>query len=142
MTSGGTGERPEMQDYGSQDSDPTLTGTEGQQPSAFGDRTDTDVTPTSNTQGVSAHEAARQSGMETDESSYSGGTGGIQEGQGEGGQFGEFGETGVGTDLTIEMENTDVRSGLVKGGQAGAADDAGPGQYGGKTGGVGDANRD
>jgi hypothetical protein len=130
-----------MEDYGGQDSDPTLTGTEGQQPSAFGDRTDTDVTPASNTQGVSAHEAASRSGMDTDESRYSGGGGGIQEGAGEGGQFGEFGDTGVGTDLTIEMDSADPRSGLIKGGQSGAADDAGLGQYGGKTGGVGDANR-
>jgi hypothetical protein len=50
--------------------------------------------------------------------------------------FGEFENTGTGTDLTIEMENTDARSGLVKGGQTGAADAAGLGQYGGETGGV------
>jgi hypothetical protein len=130
-----------MQDYGTEDSDPTLTGKEGQEPSAFGDRTDNDITPTSNTQGVSAHEAAAKSGMDTDESRYSGGTGGLQEGAGHGGQFGEFGETGIGTDLTIEMDSTDPRSGLIKGGQSGAADDAGLGQYGGKTGGVADTNR-
>jgi hypothetical protein len=53
------------------------------------------------------------------------------------GQFGEFGHTGVGTDLTVEMENTDVRTGMVKGGEAGADDAAGPGQYGGDAGGLG-----
>lgn len=51
-------------------------------------------------------------------------------------QFGEFEHTGVGTDLTVEMENTDIRSGLVKGGEEGADDVAGPGQYGGEAGGV------
>ncbi len=67
---------------------------------------------------------------------YSGGTTGTQQGSGEGEQFGEFGNTGTGTDLTIEMESNDVdvRSGLIKGGQSGAADAAGPGQYGGETG--------
>ncbi len=69
---------------------------------------------------------------------YSGGTAGIERGSGEGEQFGEFDNTGTGTDLTIEMENTDVRSGLIKGGQSGSADAAGPGQYGGETGEVTD----
>ncbi|HKP52833.1 MAG TPA: hypothetical protein VJ183_09290 [Chloroflexia bacterium] len=53
------------------------------------------------------------------------------------GKFGEFGHTGVGTDLTVEMENTDVRTGMVKGGEKGADDAAGPGQYGGEAGGIG-----
>ena len=52
------------------------------------------------------------------------------------GQFGEFEDTGVGTDLTVEMENTDARSGMVKGGEVGADDVAGPGQYGGEAGGL------
>ena len=56
--------------------------------------------------------------------------------EGHGGQFGEFGDTGVGTDLTVEMENTDVRTGMVKGGEAGADDAAGPGQYGGEAGSI------
>ena len=56
--------------------------------------------------------------------------------EGHGGQFGEFGDTGVGTDLTVEMENTDVRTGLVKGGETGADDAAGPGQYGGAAGSI------
>jgi hypothetical protein len=56
--------------------------------------------------------------------------------EGQSGQFGEFGDTGVGTDLTVEMENTDVRTGLVKGGEAGADDAAGPGQYGGDAGSI------
>ena len=55
---------------------------------------------------------------------------------GDGGQFGEFGNTGVGTDLTVEMENTDARTGMVKGDEAGADDAAGPGQYGGETGSI------
>ncbi len=35
-------------------------------------------------------------------------------GGGDGGQFGEFEDTGVGTDLTVEMENTDARSGMSR----------------------------
>ena len=74
------------------------------------------------------------------------GSGGEQGGAGEGSgtgverpgaQFGEFGETGVGTDLTVEMEGFDARTGSIKGGQEGADDAAGPGQYGGETGGLG-----
>ena len=70
---------------------------------------------------------------------HSGGTEGTQK-HSEGEQFGEFGNTGTGTDLTIEMENNDVRSGLVKGGEAGAADAGGTGRYGGEDGGVNDGN--
>ena len=73
------------------------------------------------------------------EGKYSGGTEGIQKG-GEGEQFGEFGNTGAGTDLTVEMENSDARSGLVKGGEAGAADAGGTGRYGGDGGGVNEAS--
>jgi len=73
------------------------------------------------------------------EGKHSGGTEGTQKG-GEGEQFGEFGNTGAGTDLTIEMENSDVRSGLVKGGEAGAADAGGTGRYGGADGGVSEGN--
>jgi hypothetical protein len=58
-----------------------------------------------------------------------------------GAQFGEFGETGVGTDLTVEMEGFDPRTGSIKGGQEGAGDAAGPGQYGGETGGLGSSGR-
>ena len=72
------------------------------------------------------------------EGKHSGGTEGTKKG-GEGEQFGEFGNTGAGTDLTVEMENSDVRSGLVKGGEAGAADAGGTGRYGGTDGGVNDA---
>ena len=67
---------------------------------------------------------------------YSGGTEGTDQGSGEGEMFGEFGNTNTGTDLTVEMENSDVRSGLVKGGEAGASDAAGPGRYGGDEGAV------
>jgi hypothetical protein len=77
-------------------------------------------------------------------------SGGEQGGAGEGSgtgverpgaQFGEFGETGVGTDLTVEMEGFDPRTGSIKGGQEGADDAAGPGQYGGETGGLGSSGR-
>ena len=84
-------------------------------------------------------DSGSSSGSAQDRSAYegkhSGGTEGTQQG-GEGEQFGEFGNTGAGTDLTIEMENSDVRSGLVKGGEAGAADAGGTGRYGGEDGGV------
>jgi hypothetical protein len=73
-------------------------------------------------------------GGDVGQGSYSGGTEGTQQGSGEGEQFGEFDNTGAGVDLTIEMENTDVRSGLVKGGQQGADDVVGPGAYGGDAG--------
>ena len=65
---------------------------------------------------------------------YSGGTEGTQQGSSQGEQFGDFDHTGTGVDLTVEMENTDVRSGLVKGGEAGADDAGGPGRYGGDAG--------
>jgi len=104
------------------------------QPSAFGDRTDNDITPTSNTQGRSAHAAADKAGMGTDESPYSGGTGGIQEGPARGGQLGESGNTKTG--MTTELPNIDPRTGQVKGGQSGASDSAGLGQYGGDAGSV------
>ncbi len=58
-----------------------------------------------------------------------------------GAQFGEFGETGTGTDLTVEMEGFDPRTGSIKGGQQGADDAAGPGQYGGASGGLGSSDR-
>lgn len=73
------------------------------------------------------------------EGKHSGGTEGARKG-GEGEQFGEFGNTGAGTDLTIEMENSDARTGLVKGGEAGAADAGGTGRYGGEDGGVNEGN--
>ncbi|MEO8287752.1 MAG: hypothetical protein ABI670_15090 [Chloroflexota bacterium] len=76
------------------------------------------------------------SGEALDKGKYSGGTAGTTQGSSEGEQFGEFENTGKGTDLTREMEENDPRSGLVKGGQQGAADIAGPAQYGGETGGV------
>ncbi len=66
---------------------------------------------------------------------YSGGTEGTS-GSGEGERFGEFENTGKGVDLTVEMENSDVRTGMVKGGEVGADDVAGPGQYGGAAGGL------
>ena len=77
-----------------------------------------------------------------------GGSGGTGSGSGSGTgverpgpQFGEFGETGTGTDLTVEMEGFDPRTGSIKGGQEGADDAAGPGQYGGETGGLGSSGR-
>src|SRR5947208_211392 len=56
-------------------------------------------------------------------------------------RFGEFEDTGIGTDLTVEMENTDIRSGQIKGGQHGASDAAGLAQYGGEAGSVRDEPR-
>ncbi len=75
-----------------------------------------------------------------------GGAGGSSSGGGTGverpgAQFGEFGETGTGTDLTVEMEGFDPRTGSIKGGQEGADDAAGPGQYGGESGGLGSSDR-
>ncbi len=72
------------------------------------------------------------------EGKHSGGTEGTKKG-GEGEKFGEFGNTGAGTDLTVEMENSDAHTGLVKGGEAGAADAGGTGRYGGTDGGVNEA---
>jgi hypothetical protein len=74
------------------------------------------------------------SAKQEDKGKYSGGTTGVRKGSSEGEEFGEFDRTGTGTDLTIEMENADVRSGLVKGGEEGADDVAGPAQYGGEAG--------
>ncbi|MDQ3930157.1 MAG: hypothetical protein M3328_13550 [Chloroflexota bacterium] len=70
--------------------------------------------------------------------SSSGGGSGVER---PGAQFGEFGETGTGTDLTVEMEGFDPRTGTIKGGQEGADDAAGPGQYGGESGGLGSSDR-
>jgi hypothetical protein len=50
--------------------------------------------------------------------------------------------TGIGTDLTRAMDDTDVHSGLVKGGETGADDIAGPGQYGDMARGLEDERRD
>ncbi len=71
---------------------------------------------------------------------YSGGTTGVGDTSAgnEGEYFGEFEDTGTGVDLTEEMENTDVRTGLVKGGEEGASGVAGPGQYGGEAGSLGE----
>jgi len=73
---------------------------------------------------------------ESEGGKYSGGTTGTRQGNSEGEQFGEFEDTGTGVDLTEEMDETDARSGLVKGGEHGASDVAGPGQYGGDAGGL------
>ena len=67
---------------------------------------------------------------------FSGGTAGTRQGNSEGERFGEFDRTGTGVDLTEEMDSTDARSGLVKGGEHGADDVAGPAQYGGEAGGL------
>lgn len=78
--------------------------------------------------------AAGGSGSQADKGGrYSGGTEGTS-GSNEGEFFGEYRDTGTGVDLTEEMENTDVRSGLVKGGEPGSSGVAGPGQYGGDAG--------
>jgi len=72
----------------------------------------------------------------TQGSKYSGGMTGTSPGNSEGEQFGDFDRTGTGVDLTEEMEGTDARTGLVKGGEHDADDVAGPAQYGGETGGL------
>jgi hypothetical protein len=125
-----TGDNFGIEDYGSPGTDSVRTSMGG----GFGDRTDEDITPTTNSADVGATEAARRGGDETADS------GRFEADPGDthpGAQFGEFGHTGVGTDLNIEMENTDARTGLVKGGEHGEDDVAGPGQYGGATGGIG-----
>src|SRR5437763_13092458 len=120
----------DIEDYGSPETDSVRTSMGG----GYGDRTDEDITPASNSAGVGATEAARRGGDESaDSGRFETDSGATHPGA----QFGEFGHSGVGTDLTIEMENTDARTGLVKGGEHGADDAAGPGQYGGATGGVG-----
>ncbi len=85
--------------------------------------------------GPSDEDKGSQGGQRSQDSSSGGGSGDSGDG-GDGGQFGEFENTGVGTDLTVEMENTDARTGMVKGGEEGADDVAGPGQYGGAAGGL------
>ena len=110
--SGGNDPEFEIEDYGTSDS-------EGGSGSAFGSE-------------------SGQSGGGGGGGENSGGEGGSGTGvERPGAQFGEFGETGTGTDLTVEMEGFDARTGSIKGGQEGADDAAGPGQYGGATGGLG-----
>ena len=126
-----------IEDYGSPGTDRVRTSLGG----GYGDRTDEDITPASNSAGVGATEAARRGGDESADSGRFEAEPGTGTGTGTGhreGLFGEFGDTGIGTDLTIEMESTDPRTGLVKGGEHGASDVAGPGQYGGEAGGLGD----
>src|SRR6476659_8231564 len=103
-----------MEDYGSRGTDRVRTSIGG----GYGDRTDEDITPASNSAGVGATEAARRGGDETADSGRFEAAPDAVTGHGEG-RFGEFGDTGVGTDLTIEMENTDPRTGMVKGGEHG-----------------------
>lgn len=74
---------------------------------------------------------------ESEAGKYSGGTTGTSQGSSEGEWFGEFDDTKTGVDLTEEMDETDAgSSGLVKGGEHGASDAAGPAQYGGEAGGL------
>ena len=119
MGNGNRGNDPalEIEDYGTSDS-------EGGSGSAFG---------SAGGQGGSGGGASGGGAS----GSESGGTGVERPGA----QFGEFGETGTGTDLTVEMEGFDARTGSIKGGQEGADDAAGPGQYGGASGGLGSSDR-
>jgi len=92
-----------MEDYGHDDSDPTLTREEG-----------------------AATSAGRESGAEqssvgggsqsghTDLGGYSGGTEGVRSGGHQGEMFGEFENTDTGTDLTVDMMNTDAREGVTE----------------------------
>src|SRR5437016_169645 len=98
-----------MEGYGSQDTDDSLAGVANQnQDEGYGDRTDSDVTAPTN-QGVGAKAASDRTGeggnSDIDQGRYSGGTEGTDP-NAEGGQFGEFDNTGIGTDLTREMEDT------------------------------------
>lgn len=112
MSNSNSGDNPELQieDYGSSDS-------EGE----------------SGAVGGSGSQGARDSSQADMGGRYSGGTEGTS-GSNEGEFFGEYRDTGTGVDLTEEMENTDLRSGLVKGGESGSSGVAGPGQYGGDAG--------
>src|ERR1044072_7988971 len=89
---------PPMEDYSGDDAD-------GGQPSAFGDRTDLDVTPLSSAPGASSEAAADLAG--------------------EG-----FAPEGT----PYRAGDVDVRTGQVKGGTPGSDPLAGPGQYGGDAG--------
>jgi len=110
-------------------------------PGAYGDRTDGGST-TGTDFGTGAAEAAGRGGdTETRQKAYNEAYEDTSANAGKGEFFGEWEDSGVGTDLTEEMEDTDLRSGLVKGGETGAADAAGPGQYGGQTGGVTDKDQ-
>ena len=90
-----------MEDYGHDDSDPTLTGVEGRATTAG----QPDEAQHSNVGGGQSgqsgdsdvEEQARKGG-------YSGGTEGMHEGGNQGEMFGEFDNTGTGTDLTAEFD--------------------------------------
>jgi hypothetical protein len=103
-------DRPKMEDYGSPDGDEAARQGDGGSGSS------------------GSGGSGGSSGSGGGNSEY---TGGLQ--KGDGGQFGEVGDSGVGTDLTMTMEG-DVRSGMVKGGQQGEDNIAGPAQYGGEAG--------
>ena len=130
-----------IEDYRENDREPSLTAKEGSAMNnrdAYGDRTDAGTTGGTDF-GTGAAEAAGRGGDTDDRQqaynqSYEDTTANASKGE----MFGEWENSGVGTDLTQEMDNTDVRSGLVKGGEHGSSDVAGLGQYGGETGGVGD----
>lgn len=130
-----------IEDYGENDQEPSLTAKEGSgmnKPDAYGDRTDGGITGGTDF-GTGAAEAAGRGGDTDDrQRAYNESYEDTTANAGKGEMFGEWENSGVGTDLTQEMEGTDVRSGLVKGGEHGAADVAGLGQYGGQTGSVED----
>ncbi len=138
----GMTELTEIEDYGGDERERDTSSKEGsgvKDPHAYGDRTDGGNT-TGTDFGTGAAEAAGRGG-DTDarQKAYNEGYEDTSANAGKGEFFGEWEDSGVGTDLTEEMEDTDVRTGLVKGGETGAADAAGPGQYGGQTGGVGES---
>jgi len=92
-----------MEDYSHDDSDPSLTGVEGPAATAGqpGEAQQSNVGG-AQSGGPDVEERARKGG-------YSGGTEGMHKGGHEGEMFGEFDNTGTGTDLTVEMMNTDAR---------------------------------
>jgi hypothetical protein len=81
-----------MEDYGHDDSDPSLTREEG-----------------------AGTATGRESGAEqSNVGGHSGGTEGAHSGGHEGEMFGEFENSDTGTDLTVEMMNTDARESLTE----------------------------
>ena len=133
----------DIEGYGGDDINPGSIASSGQgagmrSKDAYGDRSDGGMTGGTDF-GTGAAEAAGRGGdTDTRQEAYNAGFEDTTANASKAEMFGEWEDTGVGTDLTEEMEYTDAKSGLVKGGETGASDAAGPGQYGGATGGVGD----
>lgn len=127
----------EIEDYGGDqsytDREEARQAERQRDPHAYGDRTDGGSTGGTDF-GTGAAEAADRGGdTEERQQAYNEGYEDTSANAGVG-EFGEWDNSGVGTDLTETMRNTDVRSGMVKGGQPDGDPSAGPGQYGGDAG--------